>query len=497
MAELSGRTALITGAGQNVGAETARVLAGRGARVIVNDLFEDRARQVVSEITAAGGTAEPAVCDVTDLAAVKKMAAAAGDVDILVNNAGIPVTGFSMLPFAEEDPSRWKAFIDLNVYGPLNCTYAVLPGMIARGWGRVITITAPPAATVGTSIATRTDGGDDPVRRRQLIAAGLAIPLSVLASLDDALALLPSPASAATAPEITARLERARKCFDASDLARLIAGLPGLIAAAHQAAENGTDPAGWGRVGACYDLATETLNKIGSYGSSRVTADRATTYAALSGSPIAMSAAARSLGIVLRHEGRHAIADQVTLQAASRLETTGLTTPAQFAAFSQMLCTCAYNAAQAGDRDRALELITDAERAAARLPPHAVPGQPFTVTPAQVALYKVGVHWSLGDAGTAIAAGRDLRPAQFPTAERRGRLHTDLARAWWQWGKPEPTARELLAALRQAPGEVRDRPSIRKVAVSLIQQHPRVPGVRELAAAIGRPESGDHLVRRQ
>jgi transcriptional regulator with XRE-family HTH domain len=358
-------------------------------------------------------------------------------------------------------------------------------------------ITAPPAATVGTSIATRTDGGDDPVRRRQLIAAGLAIPLSVLASLDDALALLPSPASAATAPEITARLERARKCFDASDLARLIAGLPGLIAAAHQAAENGTDPAGWGRVGACYDLATETLNKIGSYGSSRVTADRATTYAALSGSPIAMSAAARSLGIVLRHEGRHAIADQVTLQAASRLETTGLTTPAQFAAFSQMLCTCAYNAAQAGDRDRALELITDAERAAARLPPHAVPGQPFTVTPAQVALYKVGVHWSLGDAGTAIAAGRDLRPAQFPTAERRGRLHTDLARAWWQWGKPEPTARELLAALRQAPGEVRDRPSIRKVAVSLIQQHPRVPGVRELAAAIGRPESGDHLVRRQ
>ena len=358
-------------------------------------------------------------------------------------------------------------------------------------------ITAPPAATVGTSIATRTDGGDDPVRRRQLIAAGLAIPLSVLASLDDALARLPSPASAATAPEITARLERARKCFDAGDLARLIAGLPGLIAAAHQAAENGTDPAGWGRVGACYDLATETLNKIGSYGSSRVTADRATTYAALSGSPIAMSAAARSLGIVLRHEGRHAIADQVTLQAASRLETTGLTTPAQFAAFSQMLCTCAYNAAQAGDRDRALELITDAERAAARLPPHAVPGQPFTVTPAQVALYKVGVHWSLGDAGTAIAAGRDLRPAQFPTAERRGRLHTDLARAWWQWGKPEPTARELLAALRQAPGEVRDRPSIRKVAVSLIQQHPRVPGVRELAAAIGRPESGDHLVRRQ
>jgi 3-oxoacyl-[acyl-carrier protein] reductase len=145
VAELSGRTALITGAGQNVGAETARTLAGLGARVIVNDLFDDRADQVVAEIRAAGGTAEPGVCDVTDLTAVAKMVAVTGDVDILVNNAGIPITGFSMLPFAEEDPSRWKAFIDLNVYGPLNCTHAVLPGMIARGWGRVITISSESA----------------------------------------------------------------------------------------------------------------------------------------------------------------------------------------------------------------------------------------------------------------------------------------------------------------------------------------------------------------
>ena len=333
------------------------------------------------------------------------------------------------------------------------------------------------------------------MRRRQLITAGLAIPLGALARMDNALALLPSPASAATAPEIAVRLRRARECYDVGDLARLITGLPDLIASAHQAAENGTDPAGWEHLAACYDLATETLNKIGSYGSSRVTADRATTYAALSGSPIAMAAAARSLGIVLRHEGRHAIADQVTLHAADRLEATGLATPAQFAAFSQMLCTCAYNAAQAGDRDRAMELIADAEQAATRLPTRAVFGQPFTVTPAQVTLYKVGVHWSLGDAGTAITVGRDLRPAQFPTAERRGRLHTDLARAWWQWGKPEPTARALVAALGQAPGEVRDRPSIRKIVVSLIQQHPNVPGVRELAGAIARPGSGDRFAR--
>jgi len=145
MAELSGRTALVTGAGQNVGAETARMLARHGARVIVNDLFADRAGNVAAGIRAAGGTAEPAVCDVTDLAAVREMVDVAGGVDILINNAGIPVAGFSMLPFAEEDPSRWRAFIDLNVYGPLNCTHAVLPGMIARGWGRVITISSESA----------------------------------------------------------------------------------------------------------------------------------------------------------------------------------------------------------------------------------------------------------------------------------------------------------------------------------------------------------------
>lgn len=56
---------------------------------------------------------------------------------------------------------------------------------------------------------------------------------------------------------------------------------------------------------------------------SRITADRATAYAALSGSPIAMAAAARSLSIVLRHEGRHVLADQVSMQATTRLKTTG------------------------------------------------------------------------------------------------------------------------------------------------------------------------------
>lgn len=154
MSELGGRTALVTGAGQNVGAEIARVLAARGATVGVNDLLADRAERVVEEIRAAGGRAEPVVADVTDLAAVRETFGLFGPIDVLVNNAGIPVTGISMKRFVDEDPETWRAFVDLNVYGPLNCTHTVLPGMLERGWGRVITISSESARVGDKLIAT-------------------------------------------------------------------------------------------------------------------------------------------------------------------------------------------------------------------------------------------------------------------------------------------------------------------------------------------------------
>ncbi|MGW9211337.1 hypothetical protein ACWGR4_30725 [Embleya sp. NPDC055664] len=110
----------------------------------------------------------------------------------------------------------------------------------------------------------------------------------------------------------------------------------------------------------------------------------------------------------------------------------------------------------------------------------------FTVTPASVGgLYEVGVLYCLGDAGAALHAGRDLHPGRFPTAERRGRLHTDLARAWWQLGKPEQTAAALAAAHHEAPGEVRDRPTIRRVVTELAERHPKAIGVRDLLTTTG------------
>jgi tetratricopeptide (TPR) repeat protein len=89
------------------------------------------------------------------------------------------------------------------------------------------------------------------------------------------------------------------------------------------------------------------------------------------------------------------------------------------------------------------------------------------------------------DAYARLAACYDVATeAQFPTPERRGRLHTDLARAWWQWGRPDQAARALLAAHRQAPAEVRARPAIRTIVTDLLERHPRMASVRELGTAL-------------
>jgi hypothetical protein len=131
-------------------------------------------------------------------------------------------------------------------------------------------------------------------------------------------------------------------------------------------------------------------------------------------------------------------------------------------------------------------MLGEAKRAVRALPPGSVAGQRFKIDVPQVALYAVGVHWSLGDAGQALEAGKGLSAGMFPTPERKGRLHTDLARAWHQRGRPEEAVWQLLEASRYAPGEVRDRPAIRAMATDLVDRHKLVPGARELATVIGR-----------
>jgi 3-oxoacyl-[acyl-carrier protein] reductase len=145
MFELNGRVALVTGAGQNVGAGIARCLAAQGAAVAVNDLFEERARATAEAIAAAGGKAVAAPFDVTDARAVaagiERAAGALGPIDILVNNAGVP-PAMELRRFRDMDPGEWARFVDLNLYAVLHCARAVLDGMVERGFGRIVTISS-------------------------------------------------------------------------------------------------------------------------------------------------------------------------------------------------------------------------------------------------------------------------------------------------------------------------------------------------------------------
>ncbi len=353
--------------------------------------------------------------------------------------------------------------------------------LLAAACGFAIAVVSAPTRVANDA---QRDAEEDPMRRRTLLAAaGTAVPASLLLAVDDALAGTPAPSG--NAAPLDARLARARGRFDQGEHAALLRELPGLLGDAHHAARTRAD-LDHARLSACYALASQVLVKIGRHDRARITADRAMTYASLSGSPLAAAAAARELAIVLRHQDQPAAAQRLILSAAADVEATGLTTDAQAAAYAQMLCTTSYTAARAGDRGQALAMIGEARRAARRLPAVPPAGRLFRISPAAVDLYAVGVHWALGDAGAALEAGRGLRADLFPTPERKSRMHTDLARAWWQWGKPEQTTQELLAAMRVSPGEVRDRPAIRTIVSDLSSSHSRTPGVRELALAVAR-----------
>jgi NAD(P)-dependent dehydrogenase (short-subunit alcohol dehydrogenase family) len=140
---LGGKTALVTGAGSQVGfgRGIALVLAKQGCDVIVSDIDEEGVKKTAADIEAMGRRSLAMKADVTRLAEVRDMVKQAlekfGRIDILVNNAGRTT---KPTPFVDTPEQNWEIVFNLNVYGVFHCTKAVLPQMLERKSGKIISI---------------------------------------------------------------------------------------------------------------------------------------------------------------------------------------------------------------------------------------------------------------------------------------------------------------------------------------------------------------------
>jgi 2-hydroxycyclohexanecarboxyl-CoA dehydrogenase len=142
------RVALVSGAARGIGRGIAEALAARGDAVAIGDLLEDQGRAAAQEI---GGRTIAVPLDVTDSDSVRAAVASVeeqlGPVEVLVNNAGWD----ELKPFLQTDEAFWDRVIDVNFKGALRLTHAVLPGMVERGYGRVVNIGSD-AGRVGSSM---------------------------------------------------------------------------------------------------------------------------------------------------------------------------------------------------------------------------------------------------------------------------------------------------------------------------------------------------------
>ncbi|NDJ60550.1 MAG: SDR family oxidoreductase [Chloroflexi bacterium] len=143
--QLTGRAALVTGAGAGLGAAVARSLASAGAAVVVNDLNPDRADRVAEAISAAGGQALPWQADVSNRFQVSAMIERGRDtfgrLDILVNAAGVLKTG----PLSALDEWDWRRVLDVNLTGAFFCSQLLGRVMAEEGGGVIVNV----ASTAG------------------------------------------------------------------------------------------------------------------------------------------------------------------------------------------------------------------------------------------------------------------------------------------------------------------------------------------------------------
>lgn len=143
--ELTDRVAVVTGAGQGIGAAIAHALAGAGAAVVVTDRDARRAEDTAAAIADLGHTSSWLAADVADEGSVEAMASVTverhGRVDVLVNNAAM-FSGITMKPFEDISAAEWRAVVDVNLTGVFLCARAVAPRMRAQRSGVILNLSS-------------------------------------------------------------------------------------------------------------------------------------------------------------------------------------------------------------------------------------------------------------------------------------------------------------------------------------------------------------------
>ncbi len=150
MRGLNGKNIIVTGGGSGIGRAICVRLAEEGANVGLFDLNPDGAKETIELISGAAGSSEAFTLDVSDYGQCEQRVAEfesrIGPADALVNCVGWD----KVVPFLDTDPDLWRKIIDINLCGPVNMCRVVLPGMVERGAGRVVSL-ASDAGRVGSS----------------------------------------------------------------------------------------------------------------------------------------------------------------------------------------------------------------------------------------------------------------------------------------------------------------------------------------------------------
>jgi hypothetical protein len=280
-------------------------------------------------------------------------------------------------------------------------------------------------------------------------------------------------------------LVAARGLFAAGEYGRLRQVLPVLLARAREAEVTG--PVGAGRAAGVWVLVSQLAVKEGALETAAAFAAQAGAAARRSGRPVVLAAAARAAATPLRRSGRADQALQLLEEAHDQLGAVLRPSPAALDASGMVALTASYTAAQARMPSAAGEFVAWAEQIAARLA-HAstrslAGGE---LSPAQCALYRVGIHRELGDIDRALAYAAHLDPAVLPTPERRARAATDAARALLAAGNVSAAFAQLQAVEQAAPQEAR-RPSVRALTADVAARRPDLPGVTAFARRTAPP----------